>query len=546
MSCNYIIVVGGVYSGTGKGIGAASIGLLLKMRGLNVQLIKCDPYFNVNAGTLAPRQHGEVYLCEDGQETDLDLGHYERLTGITMSSKNIITNGTLYKELLADEETGKFLGETIQVVPHITNAIQNKLTSLEKDTDVIIAEIGGTVGDLESGSFYEAVRQLKQAKPNNVMIVMVAPVIWNNTVKEFKTKPLQNSVKTLQSFGLQPEMLLCRTERVLSESLLDKISRLTNVARESVIEAPDVASIYQVPIEFWKRQIDDLIVDKFRLKRNGCRIQKYKDLVEAYMNQSLETVNIGIVTKYDNYDEAYISLKEALSHASVANMVKVKIEWINAEELEQAKDKRSLWRRFENLDGVIVPGGFDSRGVEGKIKAIEYVREKKIPYLGICLGLQCAVIEFARNVLGLENANSEEFDKDNKYKVVHYIPGQEAITKKSGTMRLGSYACRLAKDSLVLSLYKKENITERHRHRYEVNFNYHLDFENKGFMISGINPDYGLIEMMELKDHPFFVGTQAHPEFKSKLGDPAPLFKGLVEAAKIYQLCASKHYIHKE
>lgn len=536
MSCNYIIVVGGVYSGTGKGIGAASIGLLLKMRGLNVQLIKCDPYFNVNAGTLAPRQHGEVYLCEDGQETDLDLGHYERLTGITMCSKNIITNGTLYKELLNDEEAGKFLGETIQVVPHITNAIQNKLTQLEKDADVIIAEIGGTVGDLESGSFYEAVRQLKQAKPNNVMIVMVAPIIWNNTVKEFKTKPLQNSVKTLQSFGLQPEMLLCRTERQLPENLLDKVSRLTNVARESVIEAPDVASIYQVPIEFWKRQIDDLIVDKFRLKRNGCRIHKYKDLVEAYMNQSLDTVNIGIVGKYDNCDEAYVSLKEALSHASVANMVKVKIDWISADELEQAKDKRSIWRRFENLHGIIVPGGFDARGVEGKIKAIQYVREKKIPYLGICLGLQCSVIEFARNVLGLEKANSEEFDKNAEHKVIHYIPGQELITKKSQTMRLGSYACKLVKDSLAYTLYKKEDITERHRHRYEVNGSYTQQLEDKGFKVSGVNPESNLVEMMELKDHPFFVGTQAHPEFKSRLGEPAPLFRGLVEAAKKYQM----------
>ena len=532
----YIVVVGGVYSGTGKGISAASIGLLLKMRGENVTLIKCDPYLNINAGTMNPRQHGEVFLCDDGSETDLDLGHYERITGVTMSGLNIFTNGSLYKSLIEEEEQGKYLGDTVQIVPHVTNKIQQKLLDVGKNAEVVIAEIGGTVGDFESGSFFEAFRQFRQANPQDVIVLMVAPVIYNNTVKEFKTKPLQNAVRSLQSTGLQPDILLCRTDRELPTCILDKVSRLTGVSREAVFDAPDVESIYQVPIEFYNRHIDDLVADMFHMPRKGVRIHKYRELVERYTNgHNYPTVRIGIVGKYENCDEAYISLKEALVHAAVANEVKLKIDWINAEELENGKDMRSVWRHFEGIQGVIVPGGFDIRGVEGKINAVRYCREKKVPFLGICLGLQCAVIEFARNVLSMGAATSREFihEDDTSYDcVVEMIDGQTGKIAKSGTMRLGAYDCKLTKETIVRDVYGgKKSISERHRHHYEVNDAYSERFERKGFIVSGRNPQTDLIEMMELQDHPYFVGTQAHPEFKSRLGDPAPLFNGLMKAA---------------
>lgn len=531
--CKYIVVIGGVISGTGKGIAAASIGMLLKQRGCAVQAIKFDPYLNVNAGVLAPREHGECFLCDDGSETDLDLGSYERIIGIEVSSKNILTSGTLYKELLTEEEEGKYLGQTVQVIPHLTNKIQDRLTQLGKDTDIVICEIGGTVGDLESGPHLEAIRQFKQKNWNDVLIILVAPILWIPTIKEFKSKPLQNSVKEMQSFGIQPDILLCRIDREIPPKLLDKIANLTNVPREAVFDAPDVESIYQVPIEFYNRHIDDLIADKFHLKRNGCRIHKYRELVEKYVeNANMPKVNIAVVGKYDN-QEAYLSLKEALYHAAVANEVKVEIRWINSKELEQAKDMRGVWKYFEDINGVIVPGGFDSSGVEGKIRAIKYVREKKIPFLGICLGLQCAVIEIARDLCNLEDANSVEFNKDTKNPVIHFVEGQEIVKKKSGTMRLGAYECELDKDTIAYDLYKKKLISERHRHRYEVNSEYVSVLSNKGFNVSGVNPDTKLIEIMELDRsiHPFFIGTQAHPEFKSRLSSPAPLFDGLIRAS---------------
>lgn len=530
----YIAILGGVISGTGKGISAASIGFLLSLRGHKVQPIKFDPYFNTNAGVLAPREHGEVFLCDDGSETDLDLGHYERIIGVPVSAKNIMTSGTLYKELLAEEEEGKYLGQTVQVIPHLTDKIQNRLKELGKETEIVICEIGGTVGDLESGPYLEAIRQFKQKNWDDVLIMLVAPILWIPTIKEFKTKPLQNSVKEMQSFGLQPDILLCRIDREMPTKMLDKIANLTNVPREAVFDAPDVSTIYQVPIEFYNRHIDDLIADKFHLKRNGCRIHKYRELVEKYVNhENMPAVNIGIVGKYDNCDEAYLSLKEAVYHAAVEHEVKANIKWIDAKELEQAKDMRGVWKYFEDVDGVIVPGGFDSSGVEGKIRAIRYVREKKIPFLGICLGLQCAVIEIARNLCHLEGANSVEFDKDVKYPVIHFVEGQEKIRKKSGTMRLGAFNCDLVRGSIIHDLYKKTSISERHRHRYEVNTEYVPALEKAQFVTSGVNPDTMLIEMMELDRavHPFFVATQAHPEFKSRLGSPAPLFNGIVQAA---------------
>lgn len=523
--CKFIFVVGGVYSGTGKGIATASLGLLLKLRNLKVQIAKFDPYLNTDAGILAPREHGETFVLDDGKEVDLDLGSYERITGIQMSSKNIYTSGTLYKELIEEQENGKYLGKSIQIIPHVTDKIQNRLIELGEGKDVVFAEIGGTVGDIESSQYYEAIRQFKQKKGDDVMIVMVAPILWVSTIQEFKTKPLQNSVKELQRHGLQPDILLCRVDKIIPDVILDKISSLTNVPREYIFDSPDVNTIYQVPIEFYNRHLDDIIVDKFRLKRSVCQINKYKELVEKNEKVNLDYVNIGIICKYDNL-EAYLSLKEAIFHAKVFNQVNVNINWISALDIE----KNIVNLKDLNLHGIIVPGGFDSKGILGKIKAIKYCRENKIPFLGICLGLQCAVIEFARNVLNLQ-ADSLEFDKNTQHPVVNFVKGQENIEKFAGTMRLGSYDCRLTKDSLAFEAYEKETIFERHRHRYEVNSLYKEQFEKNGFKVSGINPQTNLIEIMELdtKIHPFFVGIQAHPEFKSTLLDPSPLFKNLIK-----------------
>jgi CTP synthase len=526
MGNKYIVVAGGVISGTGKGVAAASIGLLLKLRGFSVQIIKFDPYLNVNAGILAPGQHGECFLCDDGTETDLDLGHYERIAGITVSNSNICTSGTLYKELIQQQEKGDYLGQTVQIVPHLTDKIQKRLTDLGKESEIVIAEIGGTVGDIESASFYEAVRQFKQKKGDDLMMTLVAPILWVDTIKEFKTKPLQNAVKELQRHGLQADVLLCRVDREMPHGMLDKVASLTNVTREAVFDAPDVKTIYQVPIELYARHVDDLCVDMLRLKRSSCRIHKHKDLVERELKGEVE---IGVFGKYSNSAEAYMSLKEALYHAGMSVGTAVKIRWINAEELEKEKDGPGKF--FEGLHGTIVPGGFDKRGVEGKIKAIRYVRENKIPFLGICLGLQCAVIEHARNVMGVGNANSQEFDKDCEPAVL-YMKGQESAGK-SGTMRLGAYDCELVRGSLAHELYGKKLISERHRHRLEVN----PKFTGNGFEVVGTNPQSGLVEVMEMgrEAHPFFIGTQAHPEFKSKLSDVAPLFKGLVAAAVQYR-----------
>lgn len=520
----FITVFGATYSACGKGITCGSIALLMKMRGHTVQYLKFDPYLNTSASVLAPREHGEMWVCDDGTETDLDLGHQERLSNIETSKRNICTSGMLYKELLDEQE--KYLGATLQVVPHLTNKIMDRMEQFQ-DEDIVVVEIGGTVGDMEGYHFYEAMRQFKQKYRDDVLITLVAPILWIPTIKEFKTKPLQNAVRTIQSFGIQPDVLFCRTPYAVPKGIIDKICTLTNIPRECIFEAPDVKSIYQVPIEFYSRHVDDLIADKFHLKRNGCRIQKYRDLVEKYVDsEDLPVVNVGIVGKYENGDEAYISLKEALYHSAVASNVKVNIVWINAEELEGKKPIDIL----HDLHGVIVPGGFDKRGVEGKIRAIKYCREKKIPFLGICLGLQCAVIEFARNVCKLEDATSMEFNINATHPVVHFVPGQEKIEKKCGTMRLGAYNCTLLKDTLAYEAYGKKNVSERHRHRYEVNPEYTEFFAKNGLIVSGVNPESNLIEIMELKKelHPFFVGTQAHPEFKSKLGNPSPLFESFI------------------
>jgi len=531
----YFVVVGGVFSGIGKGISVASIGYLLSLRNLKVTPVKFDPYLNVDAGILSPHQHGEVFLCNDGSETDLDLGHYERIIGCQVSKNNILTSGTLYKEIIEEQEDGKYLGETVQVVPHLTNKIIEKLKNIGKENDVVLVEIGGTVSDIESMPFMEAIRQFKQKNWNDVIVALCAPILWVPTIKEFKTKPLQQAVNHMQSCGLIPEILLCRSDREIPTKILDKISALINIPKDAVFEALDVNSIYQVPIEFYNRHVDDLIIDKFHLPRNGLRIHKYKDLVEKYVNcEDLQSVNIGILGKYDNCDEAYLSTREAIFHAGVAENVKVNIIWMSANDLEQNKEVKSFCKFFDEIDGLIVPGGFDSKGVEGKIKGISCVRNRKIPFLGICLGLQCAVIEFARH-MGMEGANSQEFDPNTKYPVVHFIAGQEKIKKKAATMRLGAYDCDLSKDSLAFELYKKKTISERHRHRYEVNDTL-IDesFEKEGFKITGRHPESNLVEIIELdkEKHPFFIATQDHPESKSRLTSPSPLFLGLIQAAK--------------
>lgn len=521
----FIIVCGGVISGTGKGVASASIGLLLKSRGHKVTAIKFDGYIG-SASTLSPTEHGEVFLCDDGSETDLDLGYMERLIGITTNKNNICTSGTLMKELITEQENGVYLGSTVQIFPHYTQKVINRLESLSKDNDIVMVEIGGTVGDIESAAYYEAIREFKQKHPKDVILIMVAPILWIPTIQEFKTKPLQNSLRELQHAGLQADVLLCRVDRPVPDKILDKISKLTGIERDCIFDAPDVKSIYEVPIEYYNRHVDDICVDLLNLKRSYCRIHRYKELLDKPAEYS---VNIGVVGKYANSTEAYLSIKEALIHAGIHNSAKIEIKWIDAQEIEQ-KGAEAL----SALHGVIIPGGFDKRGVEGKIKAIQYAREHKLPFLGICLGLQCAVIEFARNVLHKPKANSQEFEKDCAEPVVHFVKGQENIVQKSGTMRLGAYDCELIKNTLAFDLYEgKKIISERHRHRLEVNNNYLEEYKKHGLITSGINPVSGLIEIMELdrEIHPFFIGTQAHPEFKSKLAEPAPLFRGLVKAA---------------
>lgn len=536
----YIVVTGGVVSGCGKGISAASIGLLLKMRGERVQIVKFDPYLNVSASTLSPYQHGECWVCDDGSETDLDLGHYERISGVEVSNKNICTSGHLFSTVFDEERNGRYLGETIQIHPHITNKIHEIMLDLGRDSDIVICEIGGTVGDFESGHFMMAVQQMRQKLgAENLLLVHVAPILWINTIQEFKTKPLQKSIHELQQFGLQPDILLCRTfglTTAVPDKLLTKISELTGIPREAVFDAPDTDTVYEVPISFYNRHVDDLIADKFHLRRTGVRIHKYRDLVEKYVSaKNMPEINVGIIGKYTSCSDAYLSLKEAIYHAAVSNNTKANIKWIDAGKLEECQTVRGMQKHFEDVDAVIVPGGFDNRGVEGKIKGIQYAREKKIPFLGICLGLQCAVIEFARNVCGIANATSEEFKIEGQpiTPVVHFIEGQENIKRKSGTLRLGAYDCELEKDSLAHKVYRKKLISERHRHRYEVNDQYSEQLADKGLRVSGRNPASGLIEIMELdRDiHPYFIGTQAHPEFKSRLGHSAPLFQSLIGAA---------------
>lgn len=523
----FIFITGGVVSSLGKGITAASIGRILKARGFNVTIQKLDPYLNVDPGTMNPYQHGEVFVTEDGAETDLDLGHYERFIDSNMTKENNITAGAIYWSVLSKERKGEFLGGTVQVIPHITNEIKEKITSLGRNGyDVVIVEVGGTVGDIESLPFLEAIRQLKKdVGKENVMYIHVTLVPYLKTSGEMKTKPTQHSVKELRSIGIQPDMIICRTDRELPQEVKDKIALFCDVDSTAVIDTPDMPCIYEVPLRFERLMVGDIITEVLNLESRNPELKDWEELVNRAKNPT-RSVNIGFVGKYIELRDAYISVVSALEHSGIWEGTKVNIKWIEAESIEQEGT-----RLLEDVDGIIVPGGFGQRGVEGKIEAIRYARENKIPFLGLCLGLQCAVIEYARNVCHLEKANSTEFDPNTPYPVIDILPDQRNIKEMGGTMRLGGYRCSLKEGTLAYKLYNEPYIIERHRHRYEVNNNYRAILESNGLIVSGVYKEQDLVEIIELRDHPFFIATQFHPEFKSRPNRPHPLFTGFIKAA---------------
>ncbi|MCB0729731.1 MAG: CTP synthase [Ignavibacteriae bacterium] len=527
----FIFITGGVVSSLGKGITAASLGLLLKQRGYSVTIQKFDPYINVDPGTMSPFQHGEVYVTDDGAESDLDLGHYERFLDVNMSKANNTTTGQVYHEVISKERRGDYLGATVQVIPHITDEIKSRMTLLAKSNkyDIVITEIGGTVGDIESLPFMESMRQLMvELGRKNAINIHVTLVPYIQSAGELKTKPTQHSVKALLELGIQPNILVCRSELQLSQEIRNKIGLFCNVEPESVISAYDCSTIYEVPLNLLDQNFDRLVLKKLKLPDININIEKWQNFVDKIKNP-LGVVNIAVAGKYTDYLDAYKSISESFIHAGAENEVKVKVKYISAEDFTK-KNAESL---LKNIDGVLVPGGFGERGIEGKLKAIEYVRKNNIPFLGICLGMQCAVIEYSRNVLGIKKANSSEFVK-NQYSVIHIMPSQKNVKEKGGTMRLGAYPCIIPKGTKVKSAYKKEKISERHRHRYEVNNKYREDLEKNGMIISGLSPDGELVEMIELTDHPWFVGCQFHPELKSRATNAHPLFRDFVKAAVVY------------
>jgi len=527
----FIFVTGGVVSSLGKGIASASLGFLLQSRGLRVTIQKFDPYINVDPGTMNPFQHGEVYVTDDGAETDLDLGHYERFLNINMSRANNCTTGQIYNEVIMRERRGDYLGATIQVIPHITDEIKRRMTSLAAGGkyDVIITEVGGTVGDIESLPFLEAIRQYTLSVGRRTAInIHVTLVPYISSAGELKTKPTQHSVKTLLEIGVQPDILICRSDRRLTKEYREKIALFCNVQTRSVIEGRDVDSIYEVPLQFARESLDDIVIEHLNLKCKRRNINTWKQLVDRIKKPKRE-VTIGICGKYTKYPDAYKSISEAFVHAGAANNARVKIRWIASEELERNGNNNL----FDDVDGVLVPGGFGERGIEGMIKGIKYVREKKIPFFGICLGLQCAVIEFARNIAGMKSAHSTEFKKT-KYNVIDLMTDQRGVKNLGGTMRLGAYPCVVQKRTKSYKAYKKELISERHRHRYEVNNKFRKKLVDAGLVTSGVSPDNHLVEMIELQNHPWFVAVQFHPEYKSRALNPHPLFREFVKAAIEY------------
>ncbi len=523
MTTKYIFVTGGVVSSLGKGITASSLGKLLQSRGLQVTMLKCDPYINVDPGTMNPFQHGEVFVTEDGAETDLDLGHYERFLNKEMHHYNNFTAGKVYETVITRERRGDFLGNTVQVIPHITDEIKNRFRAAAKGADIAIIEIGGTVGDIESLPFLEAARQMGlEAGRENSLYVHVTLIPYIKASEELKTKPTQHSVQKLREIGIAPDVLVCRSEKPVSPEMKAKLSMFCSVPKESVIEAPDVDSIYEVPMVFHKQGLDDQVMMMLRLRTQSKDLDSWNEVVRRLKQPKREIV-VALAGKYTDYKDAYKSVNEALVHGGIANEAKVKIRFLDTTDPK-------IHEQLEGVHGILVPGGFGDRGIEGKIRVAQLAREKKIPYFGLCLGLQIAVIEFARNVLKLSGAHSTEFDQKSRYPVIDLLPEQKTVKDKGATMRLGTYECTLKKGSLAHKAYGSLNISERHRHRFEVNNKFRKLLEDAGLTIAGLHAPKNLVEIVELKDHPWFLASQFHPEFKSRPEAPHPLFRDFVAA----------------
>jgi len=524
----YIFVTGGVLSSLGKGIAAASIGSLLECSGLKITLLKLDPYINVDPGTMNPLQHGEVFVTDDGAETDLDLGHYERFTNANMRRVNNVTAGKIYHNVIQKERRGEYLGSTVQVIPHITDEIKNHIREVGKDVDVVICEVGGTVGDIESLPFLEAIRQFRfDIKFKNVLYIHLTLVPYIKTSGELKTKPTQHSVQKLREIGIQPDILLCRTEKKLASKLKNKIALFCNVEVDSVITAMDVKNIYEVPLSLYGEGLSGIIISKLGISVEKPNLDSWKRVVESLSKPKLGSVDIAVVGKYVDLQDSYKSLTEALIHGGISNDVCVNIHWLDAETLDGDNDLSDLNR----YNGILVPGGFGERGIEGKIRAIQFARENKVSFFGICLGMHCAVIEFARNVARLKKANSAEFASNTPDPVIDLLPDQSGKSDKGGTMRLGEYLCQLRKNSNAFEAYGKREVYERHRHRYEFNNRYRIQLEEAGLKFSGLSPNGNLVEIIELEDHPWFLAGQFHPEFKSSPMEPHPLFTAFISSA---------------
>ncbi len=526
-TAKYIFVTGGVVSSLGKGIAAASIGCLLESRGLRVTLQKFDPYLNVDPGTMSPFQHGEVFVTDDGAETDLDLGHYERFTHAPLTQSNNLTSGRIYEQIIQKERRGDYLGKTVQVIPHVTNEIKAAARKVAGDRDIVIVEIGGTVGDIESLPFLEAIRQLRhELGRDNTVFVHVTLVPWIAAAQELKTKPTQHSVKELRAIGVQPDILLCRSERALSSEMKEKIALFCDVDVEGVITASDVQSVYEVPLVFAEQRVDEIILKHMRLEAKPRDLSRWTGMLERMQNPE-DQVEIGLIGKYVEYEDSYKSLKEALLHGALAHRLKVHITWVESEQLQWPGCARLL----EGFDGILVPGGFGKRGVEGMINAIRYAREYQVPAFGICLGMQTMVIEYARNVCGMENANSTEVDPATTERVIYKLRELKGVDELGGTMRLGAYPCDLSEGSLARAAYGRPRISERHRHRYEFNREFEPVLTEHGLKLTGQTPDGVYVEICELADHPWYLGCQFHPEFKSKPLEPHPLFAAFIAAA---------------
>ncbi|HTI13188.1 MAG TPA: CTP synthase [Dictyobacter sp.] len=527
----FIFVTGGVASSVGKGISVASLGRLLKNRGVSVSLMKLDPYINVDPGTMSPYQHGEVFVTDDGAETDLDLGHYERFTDEPAYQANNVTTGQVYASVIGKERRGEYLGGTIQVIPHITNEIKDRMHAVARrsDADVVIVEVGGTVGDIEGEPFLEAIRQMRtDVGRRDVLYIHVTLLPYLNVTKELKTKPTQHSVKELLRVGIQPDVILCRSELPVSDELREKISLFCNVEAKAVIPMTNAETIYEVPLTLEKSGLGEYIVEELALQKQEPQMQEWKQLVDK-IKHSRPELTIGLVGKYVDLHDAYLSVAESLHHAGWYHNVDIRIKWINSEALEQMGE--SYTEVLEDVAGIVIPGGFGPRGVEGKIKAANFARRNNIPYLGLCLGMQVAVIEFARNVLGLENANSSEFDPQSPYPVIDLMHTQRTVSDKGGTMRLGNWVCCLMPDTKAYQAYNEPIVFERHRHRYEFNNEFRKRMESHGLVVSGRSADNSLVEVIELKDHPWYVASQFHPEFKSRPTRPHPLFRDFIGAS---------------